>query len=153
MITRRSWFVYGTLLAIWLLLLGWQAAEHGRVKRSAQTALLNRTREIGNTLGLVMRTQRFFGIINKEKIVTALNELVDPKSYGLHPTAIEVLNLTNEVVASAGPPIDPNQLTGELPLWDEQAGTLTLMNPVDLGTNILMSWSEVRTNRPPPEER
>ena len=27
------------------------------------------------------------------------------------------------------------------------------MNLVDLGTNILMSWSEVRTNRPPPSER
>ena len=90
--TRRSWFVYGTLLAIWMLLIGWQAAEHGRVKRSAQTALLNRTREISNTLGLLMRTQRFFGIINKERIESALNELVDPKAYGLHPTSIEVLN-------------------------------------------------------------
>ena len=153
MMTRRSWFVYGTLLAIWILLLGWQAAEHGRVKRAAQSGLLNRSREISNTLGLLMRTQHFFGIINKERIETALNELVDPKAYGLHPTSIEVLNLTNEVVASAGPPIDPNQLAGELPLWDDQARTLTLMNPVDLGTNLLMSWSEVRTNRPPPSER
>ncbi len=150
--TRRSWFIYGTLLAIWILLIGWQTAEHGRVKRSAQTALLNRTREISNTLGLVMRTQHFFGIINKERIETALNELVAPKAYGLHPTSIEVLNLSNEVVASAGPPIDSVQSGGE-PLWDDHSGTLTLMNPVDLGTNLLMSWNEMRTNRPPREER
>ncbi len=150
MITRRSWFIYGTLLAIWMILIGWQGAEHGRVKRAAQTSLLNRAREISNTLGLVMRTQRFFGAISKEKTEMALNELVDTNAYGLHPISIEVLNLTNEVMASAGPPIDPNLLTGELPLWDDQAGTLTLLNPVDLGTNVLMSRSEARANRPPP---
>src|SRR5579863_1959906 len=98
MMTRRSWFVYGTLLAIWIILLGWQTAEHGRVKRSAQTALLNRAREFSNTLGLLMRTQRFFGVINTEKTQIALNELVDTNAIGLHPTSIEVLNLTNEVV-------------------------------------------------------
>ena len=36
MMTRRSWFVYGTLLAIWMILMGWQAAEHLRVRRSAR---------------------------------------------------------------------------------------------------------------------
>src|SRR4051794_40164398 len=97
--TRRSWLVYGTLLAIWAILIGWQVAEHSRVKRSAQVALINRSKDISNTLGLLMRSQRFFGLISKERLETALGELVNPE---LH--SIALLNAEEEVVASAGPP-------------------------------------------------
>jgi signal transduction histidine kinase len=157
MITRRSWFVYGTLLAIWVVLLGWQAAEHARVERAARNALLNRTRDISNTLGLLMRSQRFFGVITKERLESALTELVKPGE--LHPVSVVLLNATNEEVAAAGAPIDP-QPKGELhggEYWDDQNQTLTLMNLVDLGTNVIMSMSELRppprgseTNGPPP---
>ena len=79
---------------------------------------------------------------------------MDTNVYGVDPISIEVLNEANEVMVSAGAPIDTNLLTtAELPLWDDQAGTLTLLNPVDLGTNVLMSRSDFRTNRPPPVER
>jgi signal transduction histidine kinase len=158
--TRRSWLVYGTLLAIWVILIGWQVAEHSRVKRSAQVALINRSKDISNTLGVLMRSQRFFGVISKERLETALSELVNPE---LH--SIALLNATDEVVASAGPPIDA-QSKGDLSggeSWGDQ--TVTLVNLVDLGTNvtqdlertnltIVMPVSELRgsfeTNRTPP---
>jgi signal transduction histidine kinase len=161
MITRRSWFVYGTLLAIWMILIGWQAAEHFRVRRSAQVALINRAKDISDTLGLLMRSQRFFGVISKERLESGLNELVSKGE--LHSVAL--LNATNEIVASAGAPIEL-QSKGELrggEHWGDQ--TVTLENLVDLGTNvtqelertnltIIMPASELfgsfQTNRPPP---
>ena len=98
MLTRRSWFVYGALLAIWIILIGWQAAEHVRVKRSARNALRHRAEDISNTLGLLMRSQRFFGVVTKERLESALNELVKHGEL----ISVELLNATNEPVATAG---------------------------------------------------
>jgi signal transduction histidine kinase len=151
MMTRRSWFVYGTLLAIWMIVLGWQAAEHLRVRRSARAALIDRAKDISNTLGVLMRSQRFFGVITKERLESALNELVKPGE--LHPTSVVLLNATNEEVALAGATLDlpPKGEFRGSEYWDDQNHTLTLMNLVDLGTNIVMSASELfPTNRPPP---
>ncbi|MDB6066290.1 MAG: Sensor protein ZraS [Pedosphaera sp.] len=153
MLTRRSWFVYSALLAIWIILIGWQAAEHYRVKRSARNALRHRAEDISNTLGLLMRSQRFFGVVTKERLESALNELVKQGEL----ISVELLNATNEPVATAGAAIDA-QLKAQLlndevvggQAWDDQAQTLTLVNLVDLGTNIVMSTSEMYTNRPPP---
>jgi signal transduction histidine kinase len=142
MMTRRSWLVYGTLLAIWMILIGWQAAEHLRVRRSARNALRHRAGDISRILALVMRSQRFF--VSQERVESALNELVNQGEL----QSIELLNVTNGVVASAGSPIDPPN--GELPAgeyWDDKSRTVTLMNLVDLGTNIVVSGSE---RFPPP---
>ena len=153
MITRRSWFVYGILLAIWVALIGWQGVEHVRVRRAAQQKLVDRTRDISTTLAVLLRSQRFFGIISRERLESALTELVN-KPGELHPLSVEVVNIDYEKVASAGPPIELPR--GELPggvHWDDNAHTLTLQNLVDLGTNwgtnIVMSPSELFTNRPP----
>jgi signal transduction histidine kinase len=149
MITRRSWFVYGTLLAIWLALIGWQGVEHFRVRHSAQQKLVDRTKDISNTLGLLLRSQRFFGVISKERLESALNELIKPGE--LHPLSVEVVNMDYDKVASAGPPIELPR--AELPggvYWDNKAHTLTLQNLVDFGTNVVMSPAELfSTNRPP----
>src|SRR5579872_2890715 len=155
MITRRSWFVYGTLLAIWVLLIGWQAAEHVRVRQSARRALRHRAEDISNTLAVIMRSQRRWGIIRTELIESAVNELVKQGAL----LSVELLNASNEKVASAGAPVDPqlkedllkDELAGGLN-WNDRAQTLTLVNLVDLGTNIVMSTSEF-TNRPPPPPR
>lgn len=154
MITRRSWFVYGTLLAIWLALIGWQGVEHIRVRRAAQQKLVDTTKDISNTLGLFIRSQRFFGVISKERLESALKELVKTNSE-LHPVSVEVDNTANENIASAGPPIElpPGELPGGVPggvYWDNKAHTLTLQNLVDLGTNVIMSAGELfSSNRPP----
>lgn len=157
MITRRSWLIYGLLIGIWAMLLSWQAIEHSRVRKSARAALINRAQDISDTLGLVMRSQRRFGgVISKERMESTLNELIRPGEL----TAIALLNAGGEVVASAGEPIDLQAKgmvqSGER--WTEQA--VTLMNLVDLGTNLTQDLQVSNltivvprhelTNRPPP---
>ena len=133
MIPRRSWLIYGVMLAIWGVLVGWQTVEHTRVKKAARAELIKSAKDISNTLGLVMRSQRRFGgVISKERMESTLKDLVKPGE--LH--AIALLNAAGEVVASAGEPIDLQSRgvvhSGEY--WGEQA--VTLMNLVDLGTNV-----------------
>lgn len=150
MITRRSWFVYGTLLAIWIALVGWQWVEHIQLRRAQQQKLVDRTKDISNTLGLLLRSQRFFGRISRDRLESALNELIQPSEF--HPLSIEVVNADYEKIASAGPPIEMPR--GEVPggvYWDNQAHTLTLQNLVDLGTNmgtnVVLSREELRPPR------
>src|SRR6185437_2050230 len=100
MMTRRSWFVYGMLLAIWILLIGWQAAEHARVQRTARTALRHRAEDISNTLALIMRSRGLFA--SKERIETWLNELVKQGEV----LSVKLLNVEGEQVAAAGAPIE-----------------------------------------------
>lgn len=160
--SRRSFIVYGILLAAWAVILGWQVAEHVRVRGSARAALINRAKDISNTLGLVMRSQRRFGdVIFKDRLESALNELVKPGELN----AIALLNAAGDVVASAGTPIDlePKAVVRTGEHWTDQA--VTLMNLVDLGTNVTQELDEPRptiilpgrersgrseTNRPPP---
>ena len=149
---RRSW-IYGLLLVIWAVILGWQAVEHIIVRKSARTALINRAKDISNTLVLVMRSQRRFGgVISKERMESTLTELLKLDLLN----AIAPLNAAGEVVASAGEPIDLQSKgairSGEQ--WD--AKTVTLMNLVDLGTNLTQDLQTIvvprhdLTNRPPP---
>jgi signal transduction histidine kinase len=130
---RQTRLLYGVLLIIWLLILVWQFVEHDRVKRAAQKTLINRAKDISNTLGLVMRSQRRWGVISKEHLESALQSLV--KSGEM--TAIALLNDEGDVVASAGEPIDFRTKalapSGE-PYWTEQ--TVILLSLVDLGTHV-----------------
>jgi signal transduction histidine kinase len=152
MTTRRSWSVYGTLLAIWLILIGWQSAEHVRVRRSARNALRHRAQDISSVLALVMRSQRFF--VTRDRVESALNELVKQGEV----QSVELLNVSNDVVASAGAPIAPIDVPkGEVPrdgYWDNKTQTVTLMNLVDLATNIVVEHFPPRsgTNAPPFED-
>src|SRR6266511_2996210 len=101
---RRSWFVYGLLFAIWAVILGWQAAEHARVRKSARAALINRAKDISDTVGLVMRAQSRnpARVITRERLEPAIKELIKPGEL----YAIAVLNAAGEVLASAGEPMD-----------------------------------------------
>ncbi|MSU57230.1 MAG: hypothetical protein EXS35_03445 [Pedosphaera sp.] len=157
----RGRFVYGVLLAVWVLILGWQIAEHRRVHNAAQVALVNRAKDISTTLGIVLRSQRRFGVISKDRLESALNELLNPEEL----KAVAMLNATGDVVASAGLPIDL-ALKGLVPTgehWGER--TVTLVNLVDLGPNmtsefegtnppiVLPPRDRSQTNRPPPTPR
>jgi signal transduction histidine kinase len=157
MITRRSWWIYGLLLAIWAVILGWQVVEHSRVRKSARAALINRAKDISDTLGLVMRSQRRWGgVISKERMESTLNDLIRPGELN----AIALLNAAGEVVASAGEAIDlqPKGVARNPEQWEDR--TVTLMNLVDLGTNVTQDLQPREltivvprhelTNRPPP---
>ena len=95
--------IYGLLVAIWGVILGWQVVEHARVRKSARAALINRAKDISDTLGLVMRSQRRWGgVISKERMESTLHDLIRPGELN----AIALLNSTGDVVASAGETID-----------------------------------------------
>ena len=150
MMTRRSWAVYGMLVAIWATLMVWQAAEHLRARHAFQNMLIDRGRSISTTCGLLMRSRSFFGVIYKERLEAALNELVDTNEL----RAVQLLNTNGDAVASAGIPFElppRNELQGGV-LWED--GTVIMENPVDLGTNVpqlVLPREELRslqTNRP-----
>ncbi|HTS17005.1 MAG TPA: ATP-binding protein [Verrucomicrobiae bacterium] len=141
-ISRRSTLIYGLLLAAWVLVLGWQTAEHFRVRRAARAQLIYRAQDISNTLGIVLRSQRRFGVLSKERLESALNDLVRPGE--LH--GIALLNAAGDVVASAGTLGDfqARNVDGPAERWNQQ--TVTLMNLVDLGTNVTR---DIENSRPP----
>jgi len=139
---RRTKLVYGFLLAVWAVIVVWQIVEHNRVKEAARAALINRSKDITTTLGLVIRSQRrFWGGVSQERVESALKELV--KSDEL--SAVALLNASGEVVASAGEPIDLEakgmMQAGEH--WDYRR--VSVVNLVDLGASVTR---EGETNRP-----
>jgi signal transduction histidine kinase len=137
---KQSRLVYAVLVAVWAMMLVWQAVEHGRVKRVARVALINRAKDIATTVGLVLGSQRH--PITKERLELALNSLIKPDELN----SVAMLNAAGDVVASAGAPIDL-RMTGLLPTgehWGKQ--TVALMNLVPLGTNLT---SEAEVTRPP----
>lgn len=157
--TQRVRPVYLVLLAVWLLVALWQAAEHRRVERNVRETLINRSKDISSTVGLVLRSQRRFGIISQDRLESALAALIKPDEL----TGVSILNQRGEIVASAGTPIDL-ELKGLVPTgvhWGR--ANVALMNLVDLGTNVtsdienrptlILSREDIPpppTNRPPP---
>ena len=132
-LSRRSALVYGILPLAWLLVLGWQFAEHQRISRSARVALVNRARDISNTLGLVMRSQRRFGgLVFGERLDAALQEFIRQGELN----SVALLNDAGEVVASAGAPmnVEPKDLAAQGDIWEQDR--VILGNLVDLGTNV-----------------
>ncbi|MEI2722124.1 MAG: ATP-binding protein [Verrucomicrobiota bacterium] len=153
---RHRRLIYALLGAAWALVVGWQVAEHFRVERTARAELINRAKDISTTVGIVLRSQRRFGVISKERLESALTELVRPAQL----SAVALLNAAGEVVASAGTPGDLQARGAVRPaeLWEHDS--VTLMNLVDLGTSIahepertnppIILSMESFTNRPPP---
>jgi len=158
----RRWLIYGSLFVAWTVILGWQAGEHLRVRKSARAALINRGKDISETLGLVMRSQRRFGgVISRERLESALNELIKPDEL----KAVAMLNAAGEIVASAGAITnpEPREVLQSGASWTRD--TVTLANLVDLGTNVTQEpgrasatiilprrdrFGPFETNRPPP---
>ena len=139
-LTRRSLLVYGLLAAVWLLVFGWQVQEHIRVREVAKTDLRNRSQDIANTLGAIIRGMRFRGVIPQERLETVLNELIHGGTNALVKSSellsVVLLNAANQPVASAGQPINlqGEDLLREGEHWGPQS--VTLVNPVNLGANL-----------------
>ena len=130
---RRRALIYGLLLLTWVLLLGWQTAEHFRVERAARAALIERAKDISTTLGIVLRAQRRFGgVISRERLESALTDLVKPGDLN----GLALLNATGDVVASAGSLTGADHKFGDSPVTHWDAQTVTVMNLIDLGTNV-----------------
>ena len=142
-IVSRAKLAYIVLAATWLVIIGWQAVEHDRVVKAGREAVINRSRDITSTLGLVIRSGRRGGRgpVSHERVESALNELVRSGEV----SSIALLNASGDVVVSAGSPIDLEtkgmMQTGER--WDRRS--VTIVNLVDLGANVSR---EGETNTP-----
>jgi signal transduction histidine kinase len=172
-LNRRSLLVYGLLVAVWALVLGWQVEEHQRVKEAAKTDLRNRSKVFANTLSATIRGMRFprGGMIPAERLVPVLDELIQGRTNELVKSSelisIVLLDANNQALVSAGRPIDPQreeQLFQNGEHWGERS--VTLVNPVILGvTNTFIppplseltnrvgeAGSEFARRGPPPPE-
>ena len=92
-LTRRSILVYGLLLGVWLLVIGWQIEEHVRFKAYAKTSLRNRSKAIANTLGASIRGLQFRGAVFGDRLQPVLNELVSRRRDELNQSS-EVVSVT-----------------------------------------------------------
>jgi signal transduction histidine kinase len=156
-IAIRKWLVPIALIGSGLAICGWQGEEHLRFERASKDALIKRGRDITSTLGVVLRSQRRFGlVVVKERIESSLQALVQPEEL----ESIAILAVTGEPVASAGKPVDldPDVLRAGGAYWGPH--TLTIMNLMDLGSGgpegssrpaaaLVMSADETRSLRPP----
>jgi signal transduction histidine kinase len=145
-LTRRNLLVYGLILGVWLLVVGWQVEEHIRVREAAKADLRGRSKDIANTLSAILRNIRFRGVIPEERLKNLLNELVNGRTNELVKSSelisIELRNAANVQIAAAGKPIDPqNEAMQQGERWGTK--TVTLVNPVDLGAALT---SEGETN-------
>ena len=133
MMNRRSLAVYGVLATVWVALIAWQTAEHGRVRRELHASLIDRGRYESSACGKLMRSPGFFGVVTKERLEAGLNALVNTNDL----LAVELLNNSGEQVASAGPHVElpPANEFDHAVYWGSD--TAVLKNPIDLGTNVV----------------
>src|SRR5215467_13325712 len=138
-LTRRNLLVYGLILGVWLLVVGWQVEEHIRVREAAKADLRGRSKDIANTLSAIIRGMRFRGFIPEDRLEPVLNEMVNGRTNELVKSSelisIKLLNAANKSVVEAGKPIDPeNEAMQQGERWGVK--TVTLVNPVDLGAAL-----------------
>jgi signal transduction histidine kinase len=151
----RSKVVYALLAVLWLIVAGWQLAEHRRVKHAAETALRNRSKDITSILSLVVRSQRFRGgPLFQERLESALRELVRSGEV----SSIALLNAQSDVIVSAGEPIT-NEIKRVMQASPPEVWLpkrLLVGNPVDLGASVTPREGETNAPTivlPPREER
>ncbi len=159
-LTRRNLLVYGLILGVWLLVVGWQVEEHVRVREAARADLRGRSKDIANTLSAMIRGMRFRGVIPEDRLEPVLNEMVNGRTNELVKSSellyIALLNAANETIVEAGKPFD---VRNEAMQYGERWGTktVTLVNPVDLGAGITNATfipppftNTIREGRSPP---
>jgi signal transduction histidine kinase len=137
---RRTLTVYTLLVAVWALVMVWQAEEHYRFRQAAKNDLSNRSKAIANTISACIRGMRFRGGVLKDRLKPVLDELVNGPTNALvkssELTSIALLNLQGDRILEAGHSIDFSQrdilLQGEH--WGQH--TVTFVNPVDLGASL-----------------
>jgi signal transduction histidine kinase len=107
---RRSTLVYGLLVLVWVVVVGWQVEEHYRALDAGKTDLRNNSKEIANTLSAVMQALRFRGSVLQERLEPVLKELVNGQTNQLVKSSkllsVVLLNTASEPLVTVGAPID-----------------------------------------------
>lgn len=126
----QAW-VYVLLGCCWLGLLAWQAVEHRRVETATRDLQLTHVHDIGNSLAVVIRSQRRFGTVSKDRLVGALEDLAQSREL----LGIAMLNPAGEVVAAGGQSI-PGDLAALAPGSRQRLdGRLIVASLVELGSD------------------
>jgi len=96
----RSTAIYGFLVVIWLLVVGWQVEEHSRVRETAKTDLRNRAGVYANFLSATIRGQKFGETLFQDRLEPVLKALVrtNELSRPLELIAIALLNQAGDAV-------------------------------------------------------
>ena len=95
-ISRRSTQIYGLLLVVWVLVVGWQVEEHIRVSEAAKTELRGRAEVFRNFLSATIRGQRFRGAVLQARLEPVLDLLVNGQTNELsRPSELVGLTLLN----------------------------------------------------------
>ncbi|HEX3625479.1 MAG TPA: ATP-binding protein [Verrucomicrobiae bacterium] len=152
---RRDTFVYGILLGIWLLVVGWQVEEHLRVESAARTDLRNRSTEIADTLSAVVHATRFRGTVLQDRLGLVLNELANVHTNELLSSpgvlSIALLNTAGDpVVAGGDTNLIPKAALSEGELWTHD--NVTFVNPVWFASIGPENASNATVVLPPPED-
>ena len=127
-LSRRSTAIYGFLVVIWLLVIGWQVEEHVRVRDAAEKDLRGRAGVYANFLSATIRGQRFRETLFQDRLEPVLralvrtNELARPSEL----VAIALLNQAGDAVVSAG---DTNVLQGDVLQQGEHWGPNVVIFP------------------------
>jgi signal transduction histidine kinase len=139
---KRPLVVSALLIGCGLVVSGWQVEEHLRFRLNATQALVNRGRDITSTLGILLRSQRRFGVVPKERLESTLQDLLRPGDLA----ALAILGATGETIASAGNRLEltPEMSQARGVFWRDR--TLTILNLMDLGAS---AGNDGAKSRPP----
>jgi signal transduction histidine kinase len=160
---RPNVIIYGLLLGIWVLVVGWQVEEHHRVQEAAKAGLRNRSKEIANTLSAFIRGLRFRGGVLQQRLEPVLIELVNGYTNQLVKSSdlisVALLNTTNGIVVSVGRPVDFSHTeileetgqTGDLEEGDWTGNTVTFVIPIKGAKVDTNSPATVVLPGPPPD--
>jgi signal transduction histidine kinase len=151
---RRNFFVYGLLLAVWVLVIAWQAEEHQKIKESAKTDLRRSSKAIANTVGAFIRGLEFRGTAFRDRLEPVLSELVNGSTNELVKSSellsIALLNAAGDRLASAGRSIDLAQsdIVQEGERWGRNS--VTMVYPVEGATVTVEGMTNPTTVVLPP---
>jgi signal transduction histidine kinase len=103
----RSTAIYGFLVVIWLLVVGWQAEEHSRVRDAAKTELREHAAVYATLLSATIRGQQWRNAVIRERLQPVMNRLVsgetnEPAQSG-ELISVMLLNTNGDAVISVGP--------------------------------------------------
>ncbi len=127
----RSLIFYGFLTCLWLAIAGWQVVEHDGLVEASRTGLINRARDISNTLAALVRSQtRREGFVGQDRLENVLKELVESEEI----RAVALLNSACEIIVQAGSgDLDSQNLPDDGARWEK--GKVTFVNLIDLGAS------------------
>ncbi|MDK2971075.1 MAG: two-component system, NtrC family, sensor histidine kinase HydH [Candidatus Sumerlaeota bacterium] len=126
---RLLWPIRIGLAGVWIGIVVLLAVEYGRVREQARDNLLQRARDISDTIALISRSGRI-GMIREDRLKATLDELVR----GELLRSVMLVNALGETVVAAGEPgASPPQLPHSGVRWEPDRVIVT--NVVDLGAD------------------